>query len=144
MHHILCISTNNVQLTSTVTQPTCPGQIVEFICRVFGEIMSWSSDVYIGGSGNSIQFGFDSTINTTIASQVNNSTLATLVNVTNENGSVVIESKLTIVLSSSNASISCMNGHDNAVKTIDVILSNGMEHINYNVYEVKDYVQLGT
>lgn len=125
MLRVSCIPVANgtVILSTTLTQCVLPGDEIIFDCRVFGEVMSWSSAEYIGGGGATIEFSQDIPEGT---EKSRNSTVATFVNVTVVgDGMVVIESELRIVVSASypSATITCRNGHNNVVRSITLNLS---------------------
>ena len=89
-----------------------------FICTTRGSpILEWFSEEYIGTGGDRLQILSISDRNT---SSINQNAVAARINVTNENGVVVIVSELRIIASIQypNATVSCSNG---SPKKIDII-----------------------
>ena len=100
-----------VSLTSTLNGRSMAynGQEITFTCITRGSlIISWSSDDYIG-RGLQLEFISVDQTQSSIQSTVNSNTIATLVNVHVENGIVILESTLRIIVSSqfSSSSINC-------------------------------------
>ena len=104
-----------------------PEQTAVVTCITRGSgILAWSSESYIGQSGVQLEFLSSDEPGKTLQ-QLNNNTVAILVNVTNENGNRILVSKLYIIGSPhptySNSSVTCSNvGFDmKAVITFDVV-----------------------
>ena len=120
------------QLHVSELQNVCPGEEVTFTCETRGSpVITWSSDEYIGIRGTQLQFTIIDSVGTTRTSDhVNPNTVATLINVTNENGDDVLVSQLRIVALSGflTSSVACIDGSSGAINTVMFHVS-GMFHL---------------
>ena len=118
-----------VTLTSTLIAEhvVYPQDIIIFMCTTRGSpILEWFSEEYIGTRGDRLQILSISDRN---ISSINPNVVATRINVTNENGVVVIVSELRIIASIQypNATVSCSNG---SPKKIDIMFQTlGESHL---------------
>jgi hypothetical protein len=104
------------------TQPAelhnlCPGQVVTITCETRGsQIIAWSSDEYIGRSGAQLQLSSTDPVGVT---RRTSSTVAALINNTNDNGVTVLVSQLRIIGSLS-SSVACINADNGMIIAIMV------------------------
>ena len=125
-------ATSSIDLT-TSGEPLCPGKTVNLTCTIEGPqpILTWTSDEYIGQ--DAWEFG---PFNNVGDNHTNSSTIATLVNKTNENEVHVLVSQLSITTSENilTASVKCENNRGStSTATIEVL---GMCQINYIIYSL--------
>ena len=93
------------------------GETVTFTCVTEGNSMAWSSDEYIGSDGNRLEFvSIEREGTTHRAGQA----VATLVNISDINGLIILKSVLHILVSSAFqiSSIRCHSVGSDAVNTI--------------------------
>lgn len=100
-----------ISLTNTLNERSTAynGQEITFTCTTRdSQILSWSSDDYIG-RGIQLEFIAVDRTSSSIQSTVNSNTTATLVSVNDDNGIVILESTLRIIASSRfpSSSINC-------------------------------------
>ena len=121
----MCSNITNPQLitlASTVSaeESVCPGEEVTFTCITReSAIITWMSTTYIG---DQIGFNTENMVNETHRSSIDSNTVATLVINTNENGTMVLESQLRIIMSSVslNPSVTCIHGSNNIPVTFTI------------------------
>jgi hypothetical protein len=115
------------------TQPAelynlCPGQEVTITCEIRGSpIIAWSSDEYIGRGA---QLHFISIDPVGVIRRIN-STVATLINSTNDNGVTILVSQLRIIGSLS-SSVACMN-HVNGMIIAIMVHVLGMFNLTFHL-----------
>lgn len=115
----LIISVNS---TLPSDHQVCPGEEVSFTCVVQGEILSWSSEEYMGSDGEQLEFG---TINKPNETSNYSNTVATLLSIhKSERDGVTIESRLEIIASAkySTSSVTCNDVSANASQSVHFIV----------------------
>lgn len=103
-------------ISSTLTDDPfqCPGQRVVFTCVTRGSpTIAWTSQEYIGPVGVRLLLASFHDIGSPIESQINPNVVASLVNKSNDGGMQVLESELSLVISSDipTATITCVHGN---------------------------------
>ena len=99
-------------------QPVCSGEIVLFKCTTKGsQILEWLSEEYIGIGGDRLQILSISDRN---ISSITPDAVASRINVTTDDGAIVIVSELRIVASIKypTATVSCSNGDQRFLQNI--------------------------
>ena len=93
------------------------GETVRFNCIAMGNSMAWSSDEYIGSDGNRLEFVSIEPKGTEYRA---GQTVATLISISNMNGSIMLKSQLQISVQSAFqiSSIRCHNIGSDTVNTI--------------------------
>ena len=86
----------SVNTTLPSDRQVCPGEEVSFICVVQGEILSWSSEEYMGRDGERLEFA---TVDKPNETSNYSSTVATLLNKIERNGVTEIVSQLKLIAS---------------------------------------------
>ena len=128
-----CTYTGNVFLESTRDGlPIYPGQTIAYTCETRGSsIIGWSSDAYIG-RGTQLEFVTLNSPGSTLLSQSIPTTIATLVSVRTQNGTVVLISTLRVITSSnfSDASVTCHNVGLDTRNTTTIQLTGTHLHVN--------------
>lgn len=116
LHHV---SPQLVALTSSLNRPVAyPQQEITFTCETKGShIIAWSSNHYIGGNGAQLELTTATDADHMATSLIDAMTIATLVNITEEDGMTILVSELRIKVLPQYfiSSISCHNvGHNTA------------------------------
>ena len=120
-----CIIIVSAKLFAVVLESTlnadrlvCSGEVVIFTCTTKGSpILEWFSEEYIGTGRDRLQILSESDRNT---SSINPDAVATRINVTRDNGVIVIVSELRIMVSTKypTATVSCSNGDQRSIQNI--------------------------
>ena len=112
--HIEHLGQSKVVLNSTLGKERIayPQQTVVFTCTTRkSSILEWSSDHYIGNSGEILQLLSVNCLTTEVRSTIDSNTFATCLSVTQENGVTVIVSELRITVSAAftTSTVNCSN-----------------------------------
>lgn len=109
----------NVTLTSTLHAGniSCPRDEIIFTCTISGmrvQTLYWSSNEYIGSSGEQLEFSTSNMVGKRLNSSVDPNTFAVL----NISNSTVLQSKLHIV-SNQSSEVSCLASNSGKIRSIN-------------------------
>jgi hypothetical protein len=116
------VSSQSVTVTSDISPGDilCPGREVIFTCTTRDTaILAWTSNEYIG---NRLEFNSRDSFDEIRRGSIDSNTMATFINRTLENGSIlVLVSQLRIIVSSNslNPSVTCIHNRDNLPDTFN-------------------------
>ena len=138
--HVTSQVISQVTLTDSLEpgQSACPKENVIFNCIVRGSrILLWGSDEYIGTGGKQLEFSTADQDGDRINSSVNQDTFAILTNITDNGGTILLQSELHIV-SNQSSIVSCLTTDAESRQSIDfIVLGDGMCKYYYTYLKIQ-------